>query len=88
MQVSDIIDMMRKSECLYCRTIYGLKVELIPNIEDVFYDFLKHKKANLLNYKIVDWQRFFVKKATTRTICQECHHEIEVYHMGIKKALR
>jgi hypothetical protein len=28
-QVSHLIDYMRKPFCLYCRTIYGLKVELM-----------------------------------------------------------
>jgi hypothetical protein len=42
-QVSHLIDYMRKPFCLYCRTIYGLKVELMQNIEDLFYAFLKKK---------------------------------------------
>jgi hypothetical protein len=29
MEVQPVIDYMRKPHCLYCRTIYGLKVELI-----------------------------------------------------------
>ena len=44
MEVQPIIDYMRKPFCLYCRTIYGLKVELIQNIEDLFNQFLKNKR--------------------------------------------
>ncbi len=88
MQVTQLIDYMRKPFCLFCRTTYGLKVELIQNIEDLFYQFLKHKQASVINYKIVDWQRYFVKHASTRTICQDCHREIEIYHQKVKKNLR
>ena len=42
----------------------------------------------MINYRIVDWQRFFVKHASTRTICQDCHREIEIYHMKVKKIAR
>jgi hypothetical protein len=88
MEVQPIIDFMRKPFCLYCRTIYGLKVELIQNIEDLFNQFLHIKKQNLVQYKIVDWQRYFAKNASTRTICQDCHREIELYHIKLKKFYR
>jgi hypothetical protein len=88
LQVEHIIDYMRKPYCLYCRTVYGLKVELMQNIEDLFYAFLKKRKADLLNYRIVDWQKYFVKYCSTRTICQDCHREIEIHHMQLKKRLR
>ena len=54
----------------------------------MFYQFIKHKKTDMINYKIVDWQRFFVKNASTRTLCQDCDRDIEIYHMKLKKKLR
>ncbi len=60
----------------------------MQNIEDLFFAFLKKKKTDLVNYRIVDWQRYFAKYCTTRTICQDCHREIEQHHVELKKALR
>lgn len=41
----------------------------MQNIEDLFFQFLKKKKADLVSYRIVDWQRYFAKYCSTRTIC-------------------
>lgn len=80
-QVQHLIDYMRKPYCLYCRTVYGLKVELMQNVEDLFFSFLKKRKTDLLNYKIVDWQKYFIRNCSTRTLCHDCHREIEVHHI-------
>jgi len=80
-QIQHIIDYMRKPYCLYCRTVYGLKVELMQNIEDLFFSFLKKRKTELVNYKIVYWQKYFVRHCTTRSFCHDSHREIEHHHM-------
>lgn len=83
LELQKVVDMMRKPHCLFCRTTQGVKVEIINNVEDLFYRFLKAKKQNLVSYKIVDWQRYFVKKGSTRTICTSCHRGIELYNKEI-----
>jgi hypothetical protein len=54
----------------------------------MFYEFLRYKRAHVVNYKIVDWQRYFTKHAKTRTICEDCSYEIEVYHANLMKKMR
>lgn len=39
--VQNTVDLNLATECLYCRYTYGLQVELLQSLEDMFYDYLK-----------------------------------------------
>ena len=86
-EVTKVVDYLRKPYCLFCRTTSGLKVEIVNNIEDLFYKFLRQKKQNMITYKIVDWQRFFAKNGSTRTLCLSCQSKIEAFNADLKRKL-
>jgi hypothetical protein len=67
-------------ECLYCRYTYGLNVELIQNIEDMFYAFLSKSGKSITAYSHEQWMNYFKKNARYRTTCQECKALIEDRH--------
>jgi hypothetical protein len=65
------------SECLYCRYTYGLQVQLIESIEDMFYAFLRETGQQLNSFKHEQWIRYFKNHAHYRTVCHECNVLIE-----------
>lgn len=62
--------------CIYCGLSFGLKVELIQNIEDLFYNFLIDTDEDIMNYHVFDWQEYFKEVASFRTICINCSEAI------------
>ena len=56
MEVTKLIDGKLQKHCLYCKASYGLQVELIQNIEDVFFQFLQQKSQAINNYDVLKWQ--------------------------------
>lgn len=62
--------------CIYCGLSFGLKVELIQNIEDIFFDFLEDTGYSILDYDVFDWQAYFKEVASFRTICINCSEAI------------
>lgn len=73
---------------MFCRATYGLKPELIQNIEDLFFMFLKDKRQDLVNYDIVAWQQYFIKHGSVRTICIDCSTAIEKFYLKVKKEMQ
>jgi len=53
-----------------------LKVELIQNIEDIFFNFLEDTGYTMLDYEMFDWQAYFKEVASFRTICINCSEAI------------
>jgi len=84
-QVTRVIDANIDEECIFCRTHFGLRVELIQNIEDMFFMFLRETKANFLRYKPHRWVQWFEEHAAFRTVCLECAEEIERYHDRLRR---
>ena len=73
------------SECQYCGTIYGLQVELLQNIEDMFNIFLVDtgEIKKMPNYKYQKWIRWFKERAEFRTTCMDCIEVIADFHRKV-----
>ena len=54
-QVSDIIEENLTNYCIFCRLSFGLKVELIQNMEDIFFDFLEATGCTITDYEEYEW---------------------------------
>jgi len=86
--VQAYIDQNIQSECLYCRSQYGLRVELMENLEDVFYDFLTESHSTIGDFNYQQWQLYFRRHSTYRTTCYNCHEKIEVAHRKRRREVR
>lgn len=84
-QVEKIIESQSGDACLYCGNSYSLQIELIQNIEDLFFMFLKETGATMTTYLRHKWQRFFEENACFRTVCQECAEEIRYFNAKEKR---
>jgi len=80
LQVQGTIDLNIQSECLFCRYRYGLQVELMQSLEDMFFDYLELVGATVANYDYIKWIRHFKKEARYRTTCISCTEKIEMVH--------
>jgi len=67
--VSSTIALNIFPECLYCRYKYGLQVELLQNLEDMFYAFLSESGSTINNYVHEVWMNYFRVHARYRTVC-------------------
>jgi hypothetical protein len=75
--VQGIVDLHLEAQCQYCGYTYGLLVELIQSIEDMFYTFLKKNNLKITNFPFPLWIKHFKEHARFRTLCQECLEKIE-----------
>ena len=88
-QLMFYIKQQLETECQFCGSLYGLQVELLESLEDVFYDFLRESGQTLSKYAWHEWF-FYVKRNTSyRTLCTDCHDQlVENYQMERKKVRR
>ena len=83
-----MVDQNIQSECLFCRSQYGLKVEIMESLEDLFYAYLQESGETIGNYNYQMWVKYVTKKATYRTSCYTCYEKIEVGYRLERKRIR
>mmetsp|Transcript_9638 Transcript_9638/g.9304 ORF Transcript_9638/g.9304 Transcript_9638/m.9304 type:complete len:233 (+) Transcript_9638:3628-4326(+) len=87
-QVNRIIEGKIQPNCLYCGASFGLRVELIQNIENLFYSFLQEGNYTLADYDALQWQAYFSEFGSFRTLCLDCIEYIDRYNARVKRELR
>lgn len=81
--VQNTIDNNIASKCQFCDYRFGLFVELIPSLEDMFFDFLDSvdgpcdcepqcKINTVENFNYQAWMAYFKDNAVYRTACMDC----------------
>ena len=75
-------------ECLFCRTQYGLRVEVMESLEDMFFDFLEVTQSTIGDYKYQQWIRYFKKYASFRTTCYNCYEKLEIAYRANRRKIR
>lgn len=89
LQLMSYIRQQLETECQFCGSLYGLQVELMESLEDVFYAFLKESDQTVLHYKWDQWFFYFMRHTSYRTLCTDCHDQlVEHYRMERKKVRR
>ena len=64
--------MNRRDECDFCGYTLGLYVELVPSLEDIFFEFIEENGCEIANYPYMAWITYFKLQAVYRTTCVEC----------------
>ena len=82
------MDLNIETECLYCKYTYGLRVELLQSIEEMFYSFLRKTQSTVESYEHELWMKFFIQHARYRTVCTECANLIETLYRKAQKKNR
>ena len=82
-QVTRIINQNLKMDCKFCSSVFGLRCQVINDIEAIFHNFLREKGMDKENYESIEWMRYFRKHATFRTLCLNCAEEIQDHNMQI-----
>ena len=68
--------MNMREECDFCGYTLGLYVELVPSLEDIFFEFIEETSSNIHNYPYQQWMSYFKLQAEYRTTCIECQEKI------------
>ena len=87
-QVQSLIELNIQPECLFCRNEYGLQVELVQSLEDMFFDYLNENNLTLDTYDYRLWMKHFREEARYRTLCTVCYDKLEQVHKYLKKKAR
>lgn len=78
-QVGGIMEKHCQPYCQYCGLDWGLQCESIDNVEDVFVAFIHktYKRPQYDSWKINEWQNYFERSVTFRTLCGKCYESIK-----------
>jgi hypothetical protein len=76
MDVARMLEKMTAAKCQVCGNVWGLRCELVDNIERLFDAFLAEHKTTLDGYYSYAWQLYFEKHAIVRTLCRQCADQI------------
>ena len=87
-QVGIYIKNQLESECQFCGNIYGLNVELIESLEDVFFEYLAKSGRTVGNYVWDEWFFYFKRNTTYRTLCGDCADELAAHYQIYRKKVR
>ena len=80
-QVAGFIELSTNNKCKLCPNTWGLRCEMMENIEDLFKGFIKYdKKQSMIHWSITSWQNFFIEHAKFRTTCFQCAEKILDHH--------
>jgi hypothetical protein len=78
-QVGGIMEKHCQPYCQYCGADWGLQCESIDNVEDVFVAFVHstYRRAQYDSWKANEWQNYFERRVTFRTLCGKCYESIK-----------
>ena len=62
-----------------------MKVELIENLEDLFYAYLQESGETIGTYNYQMWVKYFSRTATYQTTCYNCNEKEVGYRLGRKR---
>ena len=87
-EVYPFIKNQLETECQFCGNQYGLQVELLESLEDVFYQYLEESGETVRNFRWHRWFVYFQSHSSYRTLCSDCHDELEANYVMQRKKLR
>jgi hypothetical protein len=84
--VAGLIELQTQGKCFFCGKDWGLRAELIENIDDLFEKFLDDVKPDMTRWQ-GPWQEYFEKHAHLRTLCFRCQDELLEAHIRANREM-
>lgn len=80
-QIAGILELFTDPRCFFCGCEWGLRAEIVQNIEMILDQFLDtYPDMSRTRWDIALWQQYFQNNAGWRTLCYNCQSDIQEAH--------